>query len=524
MNTEVKSIPINQITVTNKNPRDSVHKKNGSLKELTQSIKTFGIRVPIHVRPIKDGFELIAGERRFYACKNLKMGYIPAIVETMDDIAAFETMMVENEERLDLTTAEDIKKIETLVGLHKGDVKAVACKLEMSEHHVRLRINAATKLSAKWRKAIVENESAMCLSVGHLDLIARLPEKIQDDILLNRMNVIIGYDKMMNIKKLDNWINEEYIHALDKASWDLMKKDGHLQSCDNCIERSDKKGQAELWDVETTKKKQVVFCLNNICWNKKTLRVLAERLIKYKKEHTDLGFIRTDGFHLETKERCEALGIDIQKVDHIFAHKKVARTYKGALPKFMLNGANAGTVIWIAPDKYKSGSTKKAKGTVKTMAERKKDLQGLRLKLLYIKLKEAVEKCILPADTSLEFAAAVAAVYGFDGSYYVQDKGTEDEQVTAFRKGKKLTFGHNWKDGQKWEVKLAQAVWLRARGAFAMKVPGNPNAQEAFKAEDDCKAIAKLINFDWDKAWKEACEEKKEPKSWKNLKADGTPK
>lgn len=520
MNGKLQEINISDIKITNKNPRNKEHKTNGSLKKLVESIKQFGVRVPIHVRPAGGPnaepitFELCAGERRVYACKAAGLKTIPAIVQTQDEATAFETTMAENEARLDLTLAEEITKVETLVCIHKGDIKAVASRMNISEQQVRLRCNAAKKLSKKWRKDLNSGSERTLLSVEHIDLIARLPENIQNDILNYPRALVSWNGSVTSIKKLDRWINTTYTHALDKAPWDADIV------CSKCPKQSDKQGQAELWDIETTEKR-IALCLDAACWQRHVLAVLKKRIADIKKEHDVVRYlVSTDNYH-SNKMLCDALKIDAQTVN-LHGLKRVSKSTKGAKPAIILDGPQAGKTAWTLSPRQASGKQKKVR--VKTIAERRKNLEGLRLKLLYIKLREAVEQCDEPTDTSLKFTAAVAAVYGTEASYRVLGEGTADQDVKSLQIGKTVPFGLPWDKNKQWSVDLAGALWLLARKNFASKIPFNPNATDALKAKADCQAVAKLVKFDWNKAWKEACEQKKEPKSWDKLKADGTPK
>jgi ParB family chromosome partitioning protein len=102
-----KSIPIAQIS---RNPFQPRHEFNAEdLTELQESIKASGLLQPITVRRRtgKDGFELIAGERRLRAAKNLGWREIPAIIKETDDRTLFTLALVENLQRTDLNPIEE---------------------------------------------------------------------------------------------------------------------------------------------------------------------------------------------------------------------------------------------------------------------------------------------------------------------------------------------------------------------------------------------------------------------------------
>ncbi len=103
----LKSIPIAQIA---RNPFQPRHEFNTEeLTELEESLKASGLLQPITVRRRagKDGFELIAGERRLRAAAKLGWREIPAIIKEIDDKAILTLALIENLQRTDLNPIEE---------------------------------------------------------------------------------------------------------------------------------------------------------------------------------------------------------------------------------------------------------------------------------------------------------------------------------------------------------------------------------------------------------------------------------
>ncbi|MEO6653004.1 MAG: ParB/RepB/Spo0J family partition protein [Ilumatobacteraceae bacterium] len=86
-----------------------------SLAELTASIQQIGVLQPILVRPIADGYELVAGERRWRAAGRAGLAVIPAVVRETDDLASVEQALVENLHRQDLTALEEAAAYQQLI-------------------------------------------------------------------------------------------------------------------------------------------------------------------------------------------------------------------------------------------------------------------------------------------------------------------------------------------------------------------------------------------------------------------------
>jgi ParB family chromosome partitioning protein len=103
----LKSIPIAQIAPNPFQPRQEFDAED--LTELQESLKASGLLQPITVRrrPGKDGFELIAGERRLRAATKLGWKEIPAIIKEIDDRTILTLALVENLQRTDLNPIEE---------------------------------------------------------------------------------------------------------------------------------------------------------------------------------------------------------------------------------------------------------------------------------------------------------------------------------------------------------------------------------------------------------------------------------
>jgi ParB family chromosome partitioning protein len=78
-----------------------------ALRELADSIQAQGILSPLIVRPRGDGFELIAGERRWRAAQLLGLKTVPIIVREADDRTVVELALIENLQRENLNPIEE---------------------------------------------------------------------------------------------------------------------------------------------------------------------------------------------------------------------------------------------------------------------------------------------------------------------------------------------------------------------------------------------------------------------------------
>ena len=105
--------------------------KPGEIEELANSIKRHGLLQPILVRKTGDGYEIIAGERRWQACRSLGMETIPVRFWLADDTEAFEAALVENIQRSDLNPIEEAygyKRLMERKGMTQSEVAQTVSK------------------------------------------------------------------------------------------------------------------------------------------------------------------------------------------------------------------------------------------------------------------------------------------------------------------------------------------------------------------------------------------------------------
>lgn len=87
-----------------------------SLSELAESIQKHGLIQPIVVRPTSSGaYQIVAGERRWRACRMAGLSEVPVVIKELDDRNYFEVALVENLQREDLNPVEEAQGYRTLV-------------------------------------------------------------------------------------------------------------------------------------------------------------------------------------------------------------------------------------------------------------------------------------------------------------------------------------------------------------------------------------------------------------------------
>ncbi|BBN89386.1 chromosome partitioning protein ParB [Azospira sp. I09] len=171
----------------------------GSLKELAASIQAQGIMQPILVRPINGGYEIIAGERRWRACRMAGMTEVPTLVREIPDEAAAAMSLIENIQRENLNPLEEAMGLQRLVDefemTHQQAADAVGRSRPAASNLLRLLQLAAPvqelllegKLDMGHARALLSLEGAEQIQVGnrvaHKGLSVRETERLVQALL-----------------------------------------------------------------------------------------------------------------------------------------------------------------------------------------------------------------------------------------------------------------------------------------------------------------------------------------------------
>jgi ParB family chromosome partitioning protein len=126
----MREIPLARIKPNPFQPRQSFDP--GAMDELKASIAEYGVLVPVIVRKRGDGFELIAGERRWRASAALQRTTIPAIVRESDDRDSLEVAIIENLQRENLNPLEEAAGFASLMDEYGFTQEDVAQRLGKS--------------------------------------------------------------------------------------------------------------------------------------------------------------------------------------------------------------------------------------------------------------------------------------------------------------------------------------------------------------------------------------------------------
>lgn len=152
------------------------HFGQNELDELSASIKDNGVIQPLSVRPNGDGFEIIAGERRWRAAIQAELKTVPAVVKEITDEQALAFGLIENLQREDLNPMEEAAALKRLIeefGLtHEETAKSIGKSRSFVSNMLRL-----LKLSSNVQEKLTTGK----IDLSQAKLLVALPEDHQDE-------------------------------------------------------------------------------------------------------------------------------------------------------------------------------------------------------------------------------------------------------------------------------------------------------------------------------------------------------
>lgn len=208
----ISKLKINTITPNKFQPRKKF--TDEKLTDLKNSIKEKGIIQPIIVRPVEGGYELIAGERRFRAVKELGYEDIPAIVKDASDADSLELSLIENIQREELNPVEEANAYLELIEKFKFSQDEISKAVGKDKSTVSNMLRLLTLPGL-----IQEYISDSLISMGHAKAILPLATE----------RAKIRFAKRIMKRNLSVRQTEELIkQRLQKTSKRTPEKDEHL--------------------------------------------------------------------------------------------------------------------------------------------------------------------------------------------------------------------------------------------------------------------------------------------------------
>lgn len=186
MNTITSNLKITDIDIAHLQPNPSNPRQNlGDLTELTDSLLSQGIQQPLVVTPADDkgNHTIIMGHRRYAAAQNAKLTTLPCIIKQADNKTQAELMLVENIQRANLTTLEEVTGYAHLLNLGATE-EEMARTTGRSRSTVHKRIKASkvdTSRLLDSNQASLDQLCTIADYADHPDLQAQLYRAVGTD-------------------------------------------------------------------------------------------------------------------------------------------------------------------------------------------------------------------------------------------------------------------------------------------------------------------------------------------------------
>lgn len=189
--------------------RDKFQKYCEDDESLITSIREHGLIQPILIRPLSHGFEIVAGHRRYQACKSLRWRFIPCKICEMTNKQAFEIQLSENIQRKSMDPIEEAEAFRRYVmDFGWGGVSDLAKKIGKSEEYVSHRIQLL-KLPEEIKKKIASH----ILNVSKAIEISAIP--------IEKQSLIVG-------EIIENNLSVKRIRELK-----MILRDNSTEDCNN---------------------------------------------------------------------------------------------------------------------------------------------------------------------------------------------------------------------------------------------------------------------------------------------------
>ncbi len=238
---EYRNVSLSLLSESKTNPRRTFEPT--ALKELAESIRTQGVLSPLLVRPFtENGFEIIAGARRYRAAQIAEVPTVPVRIVNLSDAAALEAQLVENLIRSEIHPMEEAQGFRALLALDepKYSIEQIAAKVGKSPVFVASRLKLADLVPAT-----VEAFYADEIGVGHALLLAKLPADEQTQALSACFKEVYNNGAkpariLLPVRNLQFWIDSNILLVLKDAPFN--KRDAQLVpvagSCADCPKRT----------------------------------------------------------------------------------------------------------------------------------------------------------------------------------------------------------------------------------------------------------------------------------------------
>jgi len=167
---EVTELAIDLISPNPEQPRTDIDE--AGIAELADSISKVGLIQPIVVRPLGEGYQIIAGERRWRACREAGLERVPVRVRMSSEVESLELALIENLQREDLNAIEEARGYRKLLSNYQMTQAELADKVSKSRSAITNALRLLD-LPEEVQELVYQGK----LSAGHARAVLAVPEE-----------------------------------------------------------------------------------------------------------------------------------------------------------------------------------------------------------------------------------------------------------------------------------------------------------------------------------------------------------
>ncbi len=239
----VINIPAEKIEPNRYQPR--IHFDETALQELSDSIRENGLIQPLTVRETDGHYEIIAGERRFRACKMAGMEQIPCYILSPSDEQAAEMALVENVQREDLTAIEEAKAYVQIMRQANLTQQEAAKKTGKSQSAVANKIRLLN-LPQEVQDAVAERK----ISERHARALLALPPEKQ------AAAYHYAADRNLNVRQTEAYVEKllgpQKVHKRQKTKGFTRNTKIGINSLNQCVQMIKRMGIDAVMETDET--------------------------------------------------------------------------------------------------------------------------------------------------------------------------------------------------------------------------------------------------------------------------------
>lgn len=239
---DIENISIKDIYPNENQPRRVFDEEK--IKDLSESIKKYGVLQPIVLKPDEFGkYMIIAGERRYRASKMANLTEIPAVLRDIPIKEIMEIALIENLQREELTPIEEALGYKSLIENYKLTQEEISEAIGKSRPHIA---NMLRLLNLE--KEVIEMISQGFITAGHGKALLRVTDKIQQ---INLANKVI--DENLSVRETEELTKNVFIEKKKKKTpqkdiftLDIEEKLMNALGTKVNISKGKKKGKIEI--------------------------------------------------------------------------------------------------------------------------------------------------------------------------------------------------------------------------------------------------------------------------------------